>query len=104
MSKSTVLMKMNKNLLAVLFLVLVCYGCSVDRYIPEGKYLYTKETVNITPDSVVENLDAIKTDLKAALRPEPVGSFLGGYPGLYYHYKAQREKPGFLNKFLNQDF
>ncbi len=104
MSKSTVLMKMNKNLLAVLFLVLVCYGCSVDRYIPEGKYLYTKETVNITPDSVVENLDAIKTDLKAALRPEPVGSFLGGYPGLYYHYKAQREKPGFLNKFLNRKF
>ncbi|MEE3148214.1 MAG: BamA/TamA family outer membrane protein [Bacteroidota bacterium] len=97
-------MKMNKNLLAVLFLVLVCYGCSVDRYIPEGKYLYTKETINITPDSVVENLDAVKTDLKAALRPEPVGSFLGGYPGLYYHYKAQREKPGFLNKFLNKKF
>ena len=84
--------------------VMVLYGCSVERFIPEDEYLYTKETVNISPDTVVENLEAIRTDLKAALRPQPINSFLGGYPGLYYHYKAQREKPGFINKFLNKKF
>jgi len=92
-----------RSLVAVLSVV-VLYGCSVERFIPEDEYLYTKETVNITPDTVVENLEAIRTDLKAALRPEPINSFLGGYPGLYYHYKAQREKPGFINKFLNKKF
>ena len=92
-----------RSLVAVLSVV-VLYGCSVERFIPEDEYLYTKETVNITPDTVVENLEAIRTDLKAALRPEPIKSFLGGYPGLYYHYKAQREKPGFINKFLNKKF
>jgi len=92
-----------RSLVAVLSVV-VLFGCSVERFIPEDEYLYTKETVNITPDTVVENLEAIRTDLKAALRPEPINSFLGGYPGLYYHYKAQREKPGFINKFLNKKF
>ena len=92
-----------RSLVAVLSVV-VLFGCSVERFIPEDEYLYTKETVNITPDTVVENLEAIRTDLKAALRPEPIKSFLGGYPGLYYHYKAQREKPGFINKFLNKKF
>ena len=92
-----------RSLVAVLSVV-VLFGCSVERFIPEDEYLYTKETVNITPDTVVENLEAIRTDLKAALRPEPINSFLGGYPGLYYHYKAQREKPGFINKFLNNKF
>tara|TARA_Y100001001_G_scaffold163703_1_gene193417 strand:+ start:43877 stop:46171 length:2295 start_codon:yes stop_codon:yes gene_type:complete len=98
--KNKVLMR---SLVAVLSVV-VLFGCSVERFIPEDEYLYTKETVNITPDTVVENLEAIRTDLKAALRPEPINSFLGGYPGLYYHYKAQREKPGFINKFLNKKF
>ncbi|EAQ48772.1 translocation and assembly module lipoprotein TamL [Leeuwenhoekiella blandensis] len=92
-----------RSLVAMLF-VMVLYGCSVERFIPEDEYLYTKETVNISPDTVVENLEAIRTDLKAALRPQPINSFLGGYPGLYYHYKAQREKPGFINKFLNKKF
>ena len=94
---------LRRSLVAMLF-VMVLYGCSVERFIPEDEYLYTKETVNISPDTILENLEAIRTDLKAALRPEPINSFLGGYPGLYYHYKAQREKPGFINKFLNNKF
>ena len=80
------------------------YSCSVERFIPEDKYLYTKETVVLKPDSIVNDIDSIELDLKAALRPKPVSSFLGGYPGLYFHYKANREKPGFLNKFLNKKF
>ena len=86
------------TLLTVLFL----YSCSVERFIPEDEFLYTQETVLLTPDSVVNDLDDIELDLKAALRPEPVSSVLGGYPGLYFHYKANREKPGFINKFFNK--
>ena len=82
----------------------VTYSCSVEKFIPEGEYLYTKETVELTPDSIVNDIENIELDLKAALRPEPVSSFLGGYPGLYFHYKGTREKPGFINKFLNKKF
>ncbi|MFI8379669.1 BamA/TamA family outer membrane protein [Leeuwenhoekiella sp. NPDC079379] len=83
---------------------LISYSCSVDRFIPEGEYLYTKETLELTPDSIVDDIDLIELDLKAALRPKPISSLLGAYPGLYFHYKGTREKPGFINKFLNKKF
>ncbi len=97
---------MTKNGLWLLLAVIsvLCYSCSVERFIPEDEFLYTKETVELTPDSVVNDIDNIKLDLQNALRPEPVSSFLGGYPGLYFHYKANREKPGFINRFLNKKF
>lgn len=86
----------------ILLVAVLLYSCSVERFIPEDEFLYTKETVVLTPDSVVNDIEDIELDLKAALRPEPISSVLGGYPGLYFHYKANREKPGFLNKFLNK--
>ena len=101
--KSSSLIKIKGSRLVLLpVLGLLLYSCSVKRFIPEGKFLYTKEEVVLTPDSVVNDIEDIKLDLLNALRPEPVNSFLGGYPGLYFHYKATRKNPGFINKFLNK--
>ena len=100
-NKKTIFSISTAQILLTLLAVLFLYSCSVDRFIPEDKFLYTKETVILTPDSVVNDIADIELDLKAALRPEPISSVLGGYPGLYFHYKANREKPGFINKFLN---
>ncbi|WP_047550788.1 BamA/TamA family outer membrane protein [Psychroserpens sp. Hel_I_66] len=75
-------------------------SCSIKKYIPEGERLYTGATIEITADSTVKNVDKLKTQLESVLRPEPNSGFLGMRPGLYYYYKTQKEKPGFLNRWL----
>ena len=76
------------------------YSCSITKYIPEGERLYTGANINIASDSLIEGEKYLTTELETALRPEPNAKFLGMRPGLYYYYKVQKEKPGFLNKWL----
>ena len=80
------------------------YSCSVAKYIPEDERLYTGATVTIESDTIVKNEDALKTQLETVLSPEPNTKFLGMYLGLYYYYKNQQEKPGFINRWLNKKF
>lgn len=78
-------------------------GCSAKKYIPEDKLLYTGAEVNInSTEDTIKGEEELQGILEAVLRPKPNSKFLGMRPGLYYHYKAQREKPGFINKFLNK--
>lgn len=76
-------------------------SCNVKKFVPEGKFLYTGAEIEMNTDSTAEDISALKTELEAAL-PEPNSKILGMQPGLYFYYKAQREKPGFINKFLNK--
>lgn len=76
------------------------YSCSIAKYIPENKRLYTGATLTIASDSMIKDKDALKTELETVLRPEPNSKFLGMYPGLFYYYKNQKEKPGFINRWL----
>ena len=88
-------------------LLLSMGACSVTKYIPEGKSLYTGAelvTVQAEDDEDIKNLDLLQTELNALIGPEPNTDVAGIRLGLYYHYKAQREKPGFLNKWLNKKF
>lgn len=78
----------------------VLYACSVKKYIPENERLYTGATITIESDSVIENQTILEAELNKVLAPQPNSTFLGMYPGLYFYYKNQKEKPGFLNKFL----
>ena len=89
-----------------LFLFLILNSCSVQKFIPEGEVLYSGAELetNLATDADIKDLKKIKTELNTLLQPEPNTTFLGMRPGLYYHYKAQREKPGFLNKWLNKKF
>ena len=80
------------------------YACSIKKYIPEEKRLYTGATINLDADSTVQKVSELKTDLKTVLRPKPNTKFLGMHLGLYYYYKNQKENPGFVNKWLFKQF
>ncbi|GGW97168.1 translocation and assembly module lipoprotein TamL [Salegentibacter mishustinae] len=96
-------MKIYLKYIMLACLVLVLFqACNVKKFVPEGKMLYTGATISIKSDTTIKQRSQLKTDLESVLSPEPNSSFLGMQPGLYFHYKAQREKPGFINKFLNK--
>ncbi|MDT0641785.1 BamA/TamA family outer membrane protein [Zunongwangia sp. F363] len=78
------------------------YSCSVEKFIPEGKMLYTGAELELDTTSKIEDLSEIRSELQGVLLPSPNTKFLGMRPGLYFYYKAQRENPGFINKFLNK--
>ena len=86
----------------ILFLIAIIQSCSVKKFIPEDELLYTGASIKIDSDTTITDKPKLKTELENVLRPEPNSKFLGMRPGLYFHYKAQREKPGFINKFLNK--
>jgi len=90
-----------KFLLLAFFLVAV-YACSVKKYIPQDEFLYRGAKIEYVDTITNKKYGDVKTDVEGVLYPEPNSKFLGMYPGLYFHYKAQREKPGFLNKFFNK--
>ena len=89
--------------LLLLFLI-GCCSCSVGKYIPEGKVLYTGAALKTVSDTTVKNLKKVNEELNLIVAPEPNSKILGMRLGLYYHYKAQREKPGFINTWLNKKF
>lgn len=87
----------------ILFLstvLIVMQSCAVKKYVPEDERLYTGASIEIKSDTIIENQKQLETVLEEALRPKPNKSFLGMRIGLYYYYKMQQEKPGFINKFL----
>lgn len=93
-------MRINPAIIVV-FVVLI-QACSVKKFIPEDEFLYTGGSIKIESDTTIRNKPELKTELESVLRPEPNNKILGMRPGLYFHYKAQKEKPGFINKFLNK--
>ncbi|GGG37328.1 membrane protein [Bizionia arctica] len=72
------------------------------KYIPEDESLYTGASLIIESDSIIKNKDKLKAELESVLSPEPNSKFLGMQLGLYYHYKNQQEKPGFINRWINK--
>lgn len=88
---------------AILFIILGLFqACSVEKFIPEDEFLYTGADITIESDTTIADKTQLKTELTNVLRPKPNSKILGMRPGLYFHYKSQREKPGFINKFLNK--
>lgn len=86
--------------LALLFV----YSCGIKKYIPEGEQLYTGATLDLNYEGELQDSKRVKAELLNLIEPNPNTKFLGMKPALFFHYKAQREKPGFLYKFLNKSF
>lgn len=84
--------------------IVFLHSCSVSKFIPENETLFTRSAIDITFDKPVENSKKIKEELETLLRPEANTTFLGMRLGLYYHYKAQRKRQGFLTKWFNKKF
>jgi len=80
------------------------HSCGIEKYIPEGEQLYTGSTLELTTESNGKDEKEIKSELLGLIEPNPNTTFLGMKPALFFHYKAQREKSGFIYKFLNKSF
>lgn len=93
-----------KYILILFLLIGSFFSCSILKYIPEDERLYTGASITIESDTIIKNEEGLKADLETVLRPEPNKKFLGNYPGLFYYYKNQKEKPGFINRWLFKKF
>lgn len=95
-------LKNYKKLLGVL-LAGCLFSCSVKSYIPDDELLYTGAEIKVSTQSDSVKLPrAIKDELEELLRPIPNATFLGMRLELRSYYRAQRENPGFINKFFNK--
>lgn len=83
---------------------MLVYSCGIEKYIPEGEQLYTGAELELKTNSDLKDRKEVNTELLSLIEPNPNTRFLGMKPALFFHYKAQREKPGFLYKFLNKSF
>ncbi|WP_321826452.1 translocation and assembly module lipoprotein TamL [Maribacter dokdonensis] len=83
---------------------LLIYSCGIEKYIPEGEQLYTGAELELLSEGEIDDNKEVKAELLNLIEPNPNTTFLGMKPALFFHYKAQREKPGFLYKFLNKSF
>ncbi|MEE1970844.1 MULTISPECIES: BamA/TamA family outer membrane protein [Maribacter] len=85
-------------------LVMFLSACSVEKFIPEGEKLYTGATLKVDTIGDIRDLKNIERELTTLITPNPNTKFLGMKPALFFYYKAQRERPGFIYKFLNNSF
>jgi len=84
-----------------ILLVVLTSSCSVNKFLPEDKTLFTGAEIEVNTEEDKE-ISELKSKLNSAIERNTNSKFLGMRPGLYYHFKAQRENPGFINKFLNK--
>jgi outer membrane protein insertion porin family len=83
---------------------LMLASCGVKKFIPEGEKLYTG--ANLQLDSAVpkDDKEELQTELEPLIRPQPNSSFLGIRFNLWAFYKGQKDRPGFINRFLAKRF
>src|SRR5690606_11908979 len=81
---------------------LMISSCGVKQYIPEDELLYTGSEIKLESETKIKERKQLKEELENLFYPEPNSKFLGIRFGLWAHYKAQKEKPGFINRFLNK--
>lgn len=77
-------------------------SCGVKQYIPEDELLYTGSELKLDSETKIKDRKRLKEELENLFYPEPNSKFLGMRLGLWAHYKAQKEKPGFINRFINK--
>ncbi|MDG1278860.1 MAG: BamA/TamA family outer membrane protein [Algoriphagus sp.] len=97
-------MKINKNILFCFLAVISVSGCQIKKHIPEGELLYTGASLEIERPEDLEDFKVVEEELNSLLRPEPNSKLLGMYFGLWAHYKSEKERPGFINRFFNKTF
>lgn len=85
-------------------LIGIISSCGVKKFIPEGEQLYTGTTLVLQADFSKKEKKQLQGDLEGLIRPKPNSKILGIRFGLWSYYKGQKEKPGFINRFLNKKF
>ena len=95
-------MKIKLHITLTALLLSIAASCNVKKYIPEDEFLYTGAELELNTDAEVKDIDEIEEELEGLLRPAPNSKIFGMYVGLWAHYKANQENPGFINRFLNK--
>ncbi|WP_107038163.1 translocation and assembly module lipoprotein TamL [Brumimicrobium mesophilum] len=90
------------HILLTVLIVSMLYACGVKKYIPEDELLFRGGKVTIIDTSGNEDIGGLESELQSLLYPEPNNKILGLYPGLVYHYKAQKEDTNFIVRFINK--
>ncbi|MFD0798396.1 BamA/TamA family outer membrane protein [Maribacter chungangensis] len=85
-------------------MLLLSQGCGVQRFVPEGELLYGGSDIQLVKNDSIGPTKRVRNELQGLLQPTPNTRILGMKPPLYFHYKAQRERPGFLYKWLGKKF
>lgn len=85
-------------------LLVLLQSCSVKKFIPEDEFLYTGAELEMESGDEIENKKELKAQLESLISPKPNSKILGTRFRLYFYFKAQKEKPGFINEFLNKKF
>jgi outer membrane protein assembly factor BamA len=81
--------------------VVLTSSCSLNKFLPEDKTLFTGAEIEVNTDEDKE-ISELKSKLNSAIKRNTNSTFLGMRPGLFYHFKAKKENPGFINKFLGK--
>lgn len=89
-------------ILGFIIALVLLQACSVKKFIPEDKLLYTGAELELSSEDEIEDKKSLKAELQNLIGPEPNSKMFGSRTGLYFHYKAQQEKPGFINRFMNK--
>ncbi|PWH87208.1 translocation and assembly module lipoprotein TamL [Brumimicrobium oceani] len=90
------------RVIIVVLVITMLSACSVKKYIPEGEMLFRGGEVKVNDTLGNQDISSLESELQSLLYPDPNTKFLGLYPGLHYYYKAQKEKPNFIIRFLNK--
>lgn len=90
--------------IAILFFIIGLYSCSVAKFVPEDEVLFSGSEIVLETESDTLITKKVAEELNTLIPLQPNSKVLGMRLGLYYHYKAQKEKPGFINKWLNKKF
>ncbi|MFD2200613.1 BamA/TamA family outer membrane protein [Shivajiella indica] len=94
-----------RNLISIGLILMILLGsCSVKRFIPEDESLYTGAELKLNVDLPKKELKGLQSELEALIKPDPNRKFLGSRFRLWSHYKGSKEKPGFINRFLKNQF
>ncbi|MEO9891047.1 BamA/TamA family outer membrane protein [Aurantibacter sp.] len=88
----------------ILLLTLLISSCGIKKYVPENEILYSGAKIYTSTDQDIKDVKNVEQELETLLQPKPNSKLLGMRLGLLYHYKSQKVKPGFINKWLNKKF
>ena len=79
-------------------------SCGINKYIPEDELLLAETKVVVDAEFGSSERKRIEAELSPLIRPQTNSTFLGGRPGVRWHYRANSEKSNFINRFLSRRF
>ncbi len=85
-------------------LLSMSFGCRTLRFVPEDEKLLSQYELDLKASGDVKDIQSIKNEVMATLKPKPNGKLLFSRFRLWSYYKGSREKSWIITRFLNKKF